>query len=477
MEPTVPRHTKIIATLGPATDDKTTLEELLRAGLDVVRLNFSHGSGEDHLNRARLVREASAATGRDVAILADLQGPKIRIAGFRNGPIQLAEGAAFMLDTSLGTAKGTEAGVGVTYPELIGDIGEGDTLLLDDGRIALRVEKLQAPRILCRVTVGGELSDNKGLNRQGGGLSAAALTDKDKRDIETIGQMQPDYVAISFPRSGEDMTQARELLRGAGSEAALVAKIERREAVDNIGEIIAASDAVMVARGDLAVEIGDAELPGVQKRLIRRARAHNRAAITATKMMESMRKSTIPTRAEVMDVANAVLDGTDAVMLSAESATGDYPVKAVEAMARVCVGSEKHDLARYAAELRDGPFERIEEAVARAAVYTAQRLSVSAIAALTESGNTALLMSRAHLGLPIFALTRHPSTRRRVALYSGVYPVAFEMRHNNPEHVLRDAVARLRELDAVAAGDLLIATQGDVTGQEGGTNGLKIVTA
>jgi pyruvate kinase len=469
------RRTKIVATLGPATDTPGVLERMVRAGVDVVRLNFSHGAPADHRRRVELARAAAAAAGRDLGILADLQGPKIRIERFQDGAVTLEDGAAFALDAALAPEAGDAAAVGITYKDLPRDVAPGDRLLLNDGLIVLAVEKVAGTRIHTRVESGGVLSNSKGINRQGGGLTAKALTDKDHADIKTAAGLGVDYVAISFPRDARDVEEARRLVREAGSGAGVIAKIERAEAVAHLEEIVRAADAVMVARGDLAVEIGDAELPAVQKQIIHVARDQNRVVITATQMMESMIENPVPTRAEVLDVANAVMDGTDAVMLSAETASGRHPVKVVEAMARVCKGAEKHRLTRLSRHRIDAHFERTDEAVAMAAMYVANHLDVKAIGALTESGSTALWMSRIRSGIPIYALTRHDSTRRRVTLYRGVYPVPFDVLHSNPDMVLADASVELLRQGAVERGDLVIFTKGDFSGVSGGTNGLKIV--
>ncbi|MCP1674894.1 pyruvate kinase [Natronocella acetinitrilica] len=471
----MPRRTKIVATLGPASDSAEILEQLIRAGVDVFRLNFSHGEAADHQRRAERVRQAAATVGRDVGILADLQGPKIRIDRFRDGRVTLEEGAAFCLDAELDAEAGTSERVGIAYKDLPRDVSPGDRLLLDDGLIVMRVTEVEGARVHCEVELGGQLSNNKGINRLGGGLSAGALTDKDRQDIVTAASMQVDYVAVSFPRSADDIHAARALLTEAGSRAGIVAKIERAEAVDAIEEIVVASDVVMVARGDLGVEIGDAELPGVQKRIISVARALNRVVITATQMMESMISQPAPTRAEVLDVANAVMDGTDAVMLSAETAAGKYPVRTVEAMDRVCLGAERQRFTQRSGHRMDSHFERIDEAIAMATMYTANHLEARAIISLTESGSTALWMSRISSGIPIYALTQHEATRRRVTLYRGVYPVGFEIMRANPNVVVRDAVNCLRGMNAVADGDLVVITKGDLTGVAGGTNTMKIL--
>lgn len=469
------RRTKILATLGPATDDPKMLDKVIEAGVDVVRINFSHGSPEEHIERAERVRNRARAHGRQVGVLCDLQGPKIRIDKFKDGKIELAEGDTFTLDAECPPDAGDQQRVGIAYKQLPDDVSRGDTLLLDDGRLVLWVDQVEGPRIICRVVVGGTLSDRKGINRQGGGLSAPALTDKDREDIKTAARMEADYLAVSFPRSAEDVNEARELFKAAGGTGGIVAKIERAEALDVVDEIIAASDVIMIARGDLGVEIGDAALPPVQKMLIRRAREMNRVVITATQMMESMIENQIPTRAEVFDVANAVLDGTDAVMLSAETATGKYPDKAIGAMHRICLEAEKQRLAMVSDHRIHSEFTYIDEAIAMAAMYSANHLKVKAIAALTESGSTTLWMSRISSGIPIYAMTRHVETRRKVTLYRGVYPVSFDVTATDHAELNREAIDELRRRGAVRDGDLVIITKGDLLGIHGGTNAMKIV--
>ncbi len=469
------RRTKIIATLGPATDSPEALDRLIEAGIDVVRLNFSHGSEEEHLNRAETVRNRARAHGRQVGVIADLQGPKIRIGRFEDGAIELAEGDSFCLDMELDINAGNQQAVGSTYKSLNEDVSRGDSLLLDDGRIVLWVSEVDGPKIQCRVTTGGKLSNNKGINLQGGGLSAAALTDKDRADIRIAAKMQADYIAISFVQSAEDIREARELLDAAGwSDCGVISKIERAEAIAVADEIVMESDGVMIARGDLGVEIGDAALPPVQKRLIKLARSMDRVAITATQMMESMIENPIPTRAEVFDVANAVLDGTDAVMLSGETAVGKYPEKVVEAMANICLEAETQRVAKVSGHRMNEHFRRRDEAIAMAAMYTANHLGVKAIAALTESGSTALWMSRISSGIPIFAMTRNLQTRRKVTLYRGVYPVSFDLTDKDKEQVNREMIDELVRRGVVRTGDNIILTKGDLVGEGGGTNTMKI---
>ena len=469
------RRSKIVATLGPACDRADVLERLIAEGVDVVRLNFSHGSADSHRERARRVREIALRLNRNVGILGDLQGPKIRIERFAEGEIELVAGEPFALDTALGANEGDVHAVSVSYPDLPRDVAPGDTLLLDDGRLVLQVESIDGGRVNTRVTVGGTLSDNKGINRQGGGLSAPAITDKDRADIELAAEIDVDYLAVSFPRSGEELRYARELFTGAGGVGGIVAKIERAEALDAIDDIFAACDAVMIARGDLGVEIGDAELPAVQKWLLRSARLANLPVITATQMMESMIANPLPTRAEVFDVANAVLDGTDAVMLSAETASGRYPVDVVASMARICVGAERHPGAQQPEQRIEGQFQRTDEAIAMATMYTANHLGLRAIACLTESGDTTLWMSRISSGIPIYALTRHERTRRKVSLYRGVYPLSYPIVQVNPAEANREAIAVLFNHGAVGPGDRVIVTKGDLMGVHGGTNSMKII--
>lgn len=470
------RRTKILATLGPATESAEVLDELIKAGVDLVRLNFSHGSPEEHQARANLVREVAAANGRFVGVLVDLQGPKIRTQRFKEGKVKLKKGDDFCLNADLGKHDGDQTQVGITYPKLPQDVKANDVLLLDDGMIVLKVKSVEGNKIHTTVSVGGKLSDNKGINLKGGGLSADALTEKDKEDIKTAALIEADYVAISFPRNAGDVKLARTLLRAAGGHGGIVSKIERAEALDNIESIIEASDSIMIARGDLGVEIGDDQLPAVQKRLIKMARNMNRVVITATQMMESMRENPIPTRAEVFDVANAVLDGTDAVMLSAETATGLYPVETVASMARICRNAEQQSDALRSHHRIDSTFKAVDEAIAMATMYTANHLNVRAIASLTESGSTALWMSRISSGIPIYSLSTHERTNRKVSMYRGVIPVDFPVIKNN-DHATANRVAIdvLRAEGVVTDGDLVIITKGDLMGTGGGTNAMKIV--
>ncbi len=476
----MPRRTKIVATLGPATDERAKLKSVLAAGVNVVRLNFSHGVPQDHIDRANNVREVAKELGIYVGILGDLQGPKIRISTFKDGPIKLAIGDKFELDAELGKGLGCQEKVGIDYKKLVQDVNTGDILLLDDGRVQLKVLSTSNTSVFTEVTVGGPLSNNKGINRQGGGLTAPALTAKDKEDIKLAAKIKVDFLAVSFPRDAADMREARLLAQEAGCDTRLVSKIERAEAVNDdkvLDEIILASDVVMVARGDLGVEIGDAELVGKQKHIIARSRQLNRVVITATQMMETMIEQPMPTRAEVMDVANAVLDGTDAVMLSAETAAGKYPVETVTAMADVCVGAEKHRSVNISNHRMDLTFSEVSETIAISAMYAANHLEgVQAIIALTESGQTSKIMSRITSGLPIYSLSRHARTLNKTAIYRGVYPVAFDSKQSTNVSLDNDILKAVCKKAKLKAGDKVIVTHGDLMETVGASNTLKALT-
>ena len=483
------RRTKIVATLGPASSSPETIEALILAGLDVARLNFSHGTPAEHRERVARVRAIAAQHGRFVALMGDLQGPKIRIARFTNGTVMLQPGQAFTLSNQHPTETGDQNIVGIDYPSLVHDCHPGDELLLDDGRIVLRVERRDDHAVYTTVLTGGPLSNNKGINRRGGGISATSLTEKDNIDIRLAAELDLDYIAVSFPRDASDIEEARKRVQAAGSPAWIIAKIERAEAVDDdtvLDGIIKASDGVMVARGDLGVEIGDARLVGIQKRIIKHARTLNKLVITATQMMESMVNSPIPTRAEVSDVANAVLDFTDAVMLSSESASGAYPVEAVAAMARVCMGAEQERSTVQSGHRLGETFSRCDETIALSAMYAANHFpGIKAIISLTESGHTPLIMSRIRSGVPIYCFTRHERTQRRAALFRGVYTVPFDAAGLDPNAVSQQAVQALKQRSSLAAGDWVIVTLGDLRGteqqgtdtqnHEKGTNSLKLL--
>ena len=472
--------TKIVATIGPASTDFDILVKMIRAGVDVVRLNFSHGKAQDHIDRAALVRRAAAECGTEVAIMADMQGPKIRVGKFEEGKIFLNNGDKFILDAKWGEngELGNQDRVGLDYKALPRDVKAGDKLLLNDGLIVLVVDKVAGHEICTTVKVGGELSNNKGINRQGGGLTAPALTAKDMEDIKTAMSFQADYLAISFPKSATDMEMARQLANIAGEpyghKPMMIAKIERAEAIPVLQEILDASDGIMVARGDLAVEVGNAAVPALQKRMIRMARASNKLAITATQMMESMIVNAVPTRAEVSDVANAVLDGTDAVMTSAETASGKYPIETVEMMAAICLEAEQSEYNKLDADFLNVEFTRIDQSIAYGTLFTAHHLAVKAIVALTESGSTALWMSRHNIDTPIFALTPSQTTQRKASLYRNVR--AFHLLQEGGSHaVLRKAEELLMSEGMVSKGDTIVVTWGSPMGEAGGTNALKIV--
>jgi pyruvate kinase len=474
------RGTKIVATIGPASTDFDILCRMIRAGVDVVRLNFSHGKAQDHCDRAALVRRAAAECGVEVAIMADMQGPKIRVGKFENGKIMLEKGDKFILDAKWGAEGelGNQERVGLDYKALPRDVRAGDLLLLNDGLIVLVVERIVAHEIFTVVKVGGELSNNKGINRQGGGLTAPALTAKDMEDIKTAMSFQADYLAISFPKSATDMEMARQLANIAGEpyhhKPMMIAKIERAEAIPVLQEILDASDGIMVARGDLAVEVGNAAVPALQKRMIKMARESNKLAITATQMMESMIFNAVPTRAEVSDVANAVLDGTDAVMTSAETASGKYPIETVEMMAAICAESEHSEYNKLDADFLNVRFSRIDQSIAYGALFTAHHLRVKAIVALTESGSTALWMSRHSIDTPIFALTPSVTTQRKVSLYRNVRAQHL-LQSGDSSEVLRQAEDLMVANGTVKKGDMIVVTWGEPMGQVGGTNALKIV--
>ena len=469
----ITRATKIVATLGPATDSPQKIEQLIAAGVDVVRLNFSHGTAKEHIQRASWVHEAAHRLERDVGVMVDLQGPKIRIGKFENGQIDLLAGEKFILD--LDCKLGNQNRVGLDYRQLIDDVSDKDILLLNDGHIVLQVESIVKKEIFCKVLQGGILSDKKGINRQGGGLSAPALTDKDIEDISVAASIEADYVAVSFPKSANDIFRARQLLIKASSKAWVIAKIERVEAIRNLNEILDASHGLMVARGDLATEVGEAAVPALQKRMIQLARDKNKLAITATQMMESMTQSPVPTRAEVSDVANAVLDGTDAVMLSAETAAGKYPARTVSKMSEICLEAEKFVEGIVDSHFLDRTFQSIDQSIAMASLFVALHLKIKAIASFTQSGSTALWISRLNSGVPIYAMTPEDSTRRRMSLYRDVQPIFLPQEQNDREELIRIAEQKLVDAKIVTQGDLIVVTIGEPLGQSGGTNTMKIV--
>ena len=470
-----PRHTRIVATLGPATDPPEVLEAVLRAGVDVVRLNFSHGDPSAQVARGEAVRAMAAKIGREIGILADLPGPKIRVETFVDGKVALKAGNRFDLVASLDAPPGDATQVGVSYLELPGDVLPGDVLLLDDGVVQLEVTAVEGERIVTRVLNDCFLSNRKGLNKQGGGLSLGAITEKDRELIAIAAGMGVDFIAVSFCRNAEDMHEARRVAKAHGSSAALVSKIERAEAIENLAEIVDASDVVMVARGDLGVEIGDAELPGLQKKIIREAVAREKVVITATQMLQSMVDSPIPTRAEVLDVANAVIDGTDAVMLSQESAAGSWPVKAVEAMARICVGAEKQFVADTDFEQARRGLERADQAIAMATMFLSEHIGVRGVVAMTESGGTARYLSRFRSGAPIYAFSRHAGARRRMVLMRDVFPMGYDSRGQTPREAARGSIRMLVDAGLLQPGDRVVFTSGEHMETKGATNTLRLL--
>lgn len=468
------RKTKIVATLGPSSSSEEMLARLIATGVNVVRLNFSHGTAEEHIARADIVRRIAAKLNRPIGVLCDLQGPKIRIGKFLEGQVTLKTGDLFTLDANC--PLGDQSQVGLDYKTLPTEVEAGTILLLDDGRITMQVDNVRGSKIGCVVLAGGVLSNNKGINKKGGGLSAEALTEKDKADIKTAVALEADYVAISFPREAADVELARTLVDEAGGTAGIIAKIERAEAIDAAEDIILASDAIMVARGDLGVEVGDAAVPGLQKRLIRIAREHHVPVITATQMMESMIYSPIPTRAEVSDVANAILDGTDAVMLSAETAAGQYPLETIQAVHRVAVAAEKEYFTRADARVRRDTFNQSDESIAMATIYIAQRLEVKAIATLTQSGNTAHWLAQTDNMVLIYALSPDQVARRKLTLYRGVFPFPIDQGGKDRDEILREMQDILLAEEVVNNGDRVILTFGEPIGHPGGTNTMKVVT-
>lgn len=467
------RDTKIVATLGPASSSEDVLREMIRAGVNVVRINFSHGSAQEHIDRVHSIRRLSAEQGVHVGVLADLQGPKIRISKFANQSIQLANGDEFIFDIHA-QELGDQTRVGLDFPDLIKDVEPNDILLLDDGKIRMRILEVHSDRLRCTVEQGGKLSDRKGINKLGGGLSAAALTAKDMQDIITAAQFEADFLAVSFPKSKADMYMARELMRNAGGDALLIAKIERAEAIPNLEEILEASDGLMVARGDLAVEVGDAKVPALQKMMIRKARDMNKLSITATQMMESMITSHTPTRAEVSDVANAVLDGTDAVMLSAETAAGQFPVETVRSMAQICDEAEFSALVNLDRDFRDYTFTRVDESIAISAVFAAHHLKAKAIAVMTESGTTPLWMTRYNSSVPIYAFSKNIRTLRRLSLYREVL-VMQQLDTDIPAYEVADRVSQiLIQKNIVQKGDTVVITRGSTMGKTGSSDTMQI---
>ena len=470
------KRTKIIATLGPATDDPSVLKQMIQEGVDVVRINFSHQNMESQVKRVEQVRQAATELDIPVGIIGDLQGPKIRVSTFKNDRVELVAGNQFILDASSDVPPGDENRVGLDYKELPDDVSPGDTLLLDDGKIVLEVKEVDSAQIHCSIVTGGILSNNKGINRKGGGLSAAALTDKDIHDLNLAAsrKLDLDYVALSFPRDEQDIHSLRQILQKLGIKADIIAKIERTEAVNALAGIIEASDGVMVARGDLAVEIGQAEVPAVQKRIIKTARSMNKPVITATQMMESMIANPMPTRAEVSDVANAILDNADAVMMSAETAVGKYPVQVIKTLVDICITVEKTPETKLSGHRLTRHFNKTDEVIAMSAMYAANHADITAIVALTESGATPLRMSRIRTAIPIYALCRHWNTLGKMALFKNVYPIFFEFNQDFDKNISGKMISLLRQRKLMGQSDLALVTKGEPVGYFGTTNTMEI---
>ena len=474
----IDRQAKIIATLGPATDSYDSMSRLLKAGVDVVRLNLSHGDHKQLEARVKMVKQISEDLHRPIAMMFDLQGPKIRIANFDEGSVHLKRGDEFTLVVGM-SKPGNKNCVGVTYLKLAKDCKKGDMLLLDDGRITMQVKKISGNNLTCKVVNGGVLKDRKGLNKKGGGLSTNSITTKDKQDIKIAVKLGADYIAVSFVRSAEDIRIARRLITKAGGDAHIIAKIETAEAVKNHEDLLAIvkeSDGTMIARGDLGVEIGETQLIGMQKNLIAMCRANYRIAITATQMMETMIENPLPTRAEVFDVANAVLDGTDAVMLSAETASGKHPHLVVETMGRICLGADSYhgESDPLALESSKSPkIERINRAIAMAAVRTAHSIDgVVALVSLTESGSTALYMSRTNTAIPIYGLSSHHKALRKMMLYRDVVPLYFEQ---PPEQAGMAVLDFMRRQKLIKKGERIVLTSGMNRLVSGGTNTMRVL--
>lgn len=471
------RRTKIVATIGPASQSPTTLRALLLAGVDVLRFNFSHAH-DFFSEKVILARRIAAELNRPLAIMADLQGPKIRIGRFKKGGVTLVNGESFILHCKADDVLGDDTHVSVLYPSLADELVVGDRLLLDDGLIELEVTALRSPLIECMIIEGGVLRDNKGINRKGGGLAAGALTDKDRRDLKTAVAAHVDYLTLSFVKDAADVRAARQLLAEQdAAHIAIISKIERTEALNHLTEIIVESDAIMVARGDLGVEIGAAEVPAIQKRIIEQTRQLNKVVITATQMMESMITHPQPTRAEVSDVANAILDGTDAVMLSAETASGLHPVAVITMVDKICLSAEKHAGFYYHLSTDTCSYQRADQAIAMATMHVANHFPVKAILALTVSGATAIWMSRLHSTVPIYAVTTEMDTVSKLGLVNNVFPLFFDYSHFDDEVINQRVIDHLLAQGYIEENTFVLLTRGRVIGQPGGTNSMEIIRA
>ncbi len=465
------RRTKIVCTIGPSSEAPETIEKLIQAGLNVARLNFSHGTQEEHARKITAIREIAARLGKPVAVLQDLAGPKIRIGRFASGPIRLKPGEEFILTAR--DVPGDQREVSVTYKELPGDVQAGDALLLADGALELKVKTVRGDDIFCEVVVGGELSSSKGINLPSRSIRAPILTEKDLSDFAFGLQQGVDYAALSFVRTANDVQIARDFMKQQGREVPLIAKIEKHEALKNIDAIIAAVDGVMVARGDLGVEIPLEQVPFFQRQIITKANRAGKPVITATQMLKSMVDAPRPTRAEVSDVANAILEGTDAIMLSEESASGNYPVEAVQTMARIAMETEKNfPFTEWTHKYEDEDKDE-QMAVAQAACELAENVSAAALITLTQSGSTARFVAKHKPACPILAPTPNETTYRRLALVWGCLPVKLPV-EEAIEPLMKCAMRAAGATGLVKAGDTAVITAGIPLQTSGITNLIKV---
>ena len=463
------RHSKIVCTIGPASKSRRVVEKLLRAGMDVARLNFSHGTHEEHAANIALLRVAALEQGKTISILADLQGPKIRTGALAGSqPVYLSAGQQFVITTA--RILGDSTRVNTTFTPLPREVHTGDRILLSDGLIELRVTQVRGREVICKVVNGGALGENKGINLPGIRLRVPALTPKDKEDLKFALKHDADYIAVSFVRRPEDVLQAKTLIRKAGKDTPVIAKLEKPEAIENLDAILRAADGVMVARGDLGVEMRPERVPVVQKTIIARAREFRRPVITATQMLESMTGNPRPTRAEASDVANAIFDGSDAVMLSAETASGKYPVDAVEMMARIIEEAEKSITEFPRPSMQEQL--KVPETVAELVCHASRELHMKLIAVFTHSGFTARLVSRYRPLVPIIAFSPEAATRRRMALIWGVMPAEIKNLHKI-DSLAAISEKRLLEEKLVRKGDVIGIVAGTPMGIRGTTNFMK----
>jgi pyruvate kinase len=468
------KRTKIIATLGPASSSPKSISNLIKEGTDVFRINLSHANVNEIEKIINILKDASLKLKRPVATLIDLQGQKIRIKGFSDKEyILLKTKSEFILDAALADNKGTEKSVGLTYKDLPKQLEVGDELLLSDALIKLEVTKIEKSKIYTRVIRGGKLKPYQGVNKKGGGLSLKGITEKDKKDLSRAVKLDIDYVAVSFVKDSDDIKAVKKVI--GKKQIGIIAKIERSEALEDIDQIAKVSDGLLVARGDLGVEIGIEQLPAVQDMLIRKAMSFDKIVIVATQMMESMINNRVPTRAEVFDVANAVTSGVDAVMLSAETAIGNYPIDVIQEVSRICEAAEKTNRKNLKITRTETSFRKVDQTIAMAAVYCAGKSNIKAIATLTETGSTPLWMSRIESTIPIYAMTKNDRTSRRICLLKGVYSIKLDDIEYVHAKANKQVVDLMLDKGAVKKGDFVIITKGDLMGTSGGTNAMKIV--